>query len=358
MPRPLILVTGATGKTGGAVAQELLREGWPVRALAHRRDARSERLERLGAEIAVASAHDPDQLSAALKGVQRAYYVPIFAPHATLAAAAFAAAAQRSALQAVVQLSQWLSHPAHPSIQTRETWAIDRMFAMLPNVAHVIVNPGMFADNFLRTIDMATLLGMFPVFTGDSRSAPVSTEDIAACVVALLADPEPHAGKSYRPTGPALLSGRDMAAVVGRATGRRVRAVNLPFGMFLKVARMDGVNPHEALSWRDYVRDHRAGAFEVGLSVTDVVRTLAGRPAEDFETVARRYAARPFAQPTAANRARILARMAVLPLVPGLRIDAYARAHGFPAAPAPRLAAEDVRWRAEHGVPLVAAPAE
>lgn len=226
---------------------------------------------------------------------------------------------------------------------------------MLPGIAHVILNPGMFADNFLRTVDMATLLGMFPVFTGDSRSAPVSTEDIAACAAALLADPAPHAGRSYRPTGPTLLSGREMAAAVCRATGRRVRAVNLPFAMFLKVARLDGVNPHEALSWRDYVRDHRAGAFEVGASVTDVVQTLADRPAEDFETIARRYAARPFAQRTAANMARMVTRMAVLPLVPGLRIDAYARTYGFSAAPTPRLSAEDARWRIEHGIPLVAA---
>jgi uncharacterized protein YbjT (DUF2867 family) len=355
MRKPKVLVTGATGKTGAAVTELLLRDGWPVRALAHRRDGRSERLERLGAEVVVGSAHDPDHLVAALKDVQRAYYVPLFAPHATQAAAAFAAAAPGSSLEAVVQLSQWLSQPAHPSILTRETWLIDRMFGVLPGVAHVIVNPGMFADNFLRTIDMATLLGMFPVLTGDSRSAPVSNEDIAACVAALLADPERHAGRSYRPTGPALLSGREMAAAIGQATGRRVRAMNLPFWMFLKVARLDRVNPHEALNWRDYVRDHRAGAFEAGEAVTEVVPELTGRPAEDFGTIARRYAARPEARRTAANMARMLARMAVLPMVPRLDIDGYARAHGFPGIPAARLSADDPRWRAEHGVPKLAA---
>jgi uncharacterized protein YbjT (DUF2867 family) len=354
MAKPRILVAGAAGKTGAALVEELLRQGYPVRALARGRDARTARLERLGAEIAVASAHDPDQLAAALQGVHRAYYVPIFAPHATQAAAAFAAAAEDARLEAVVQMSQWLSHPAHPSILTRETWLIDRMFARLPGVAHVIVNPGMFADNFLRVIDMATLLGLFPVFTGDSRCAPVSTEDIAATVAAVLADPARFAGQRLRPTGPRLLSGKDMAAAIGRATGRRVRAVNLPFAMFLKVARLDGVNPHEALSWRDYVRDHKAGAFELGEAVTDVVPRLTGRPAEEFETIARRYAARPFAQRTLANRVRMLARMAVLPLVPGLRIDAYARAHAFPAAPRPRLSAEDGRWRLDHGVPVLA----
>lgn len=353
MHRPRILVTGATGKTGSAVVQQLLRDGWPVRALAHHRDARSDRLERLGAEIAFAAAHDPDQLADALKGIRRAYYVPIFAPHATQAAAAFAAAAaaEGSQLEAVVQLSQWLSHPAHPSILTRETWLIDRLLARLPGVAHVILNPGMFADNFLRTIDMATLLGLYPVLTGDSRSAPVSTEDIAACAVALLSDPEPHAGRSYRPTGPRLLSGRDMAASVARAIGRSVRPVDLPFWMFLKVARLDGVNPHEALNWRDYLRDHKAGAFAAGGGVTDVVQDLTGRPAESFDRIAARYAAAPQARRTPANLARMLARMAILPLVPQLDIDRYARTHGFPAAPSPRLSSDDPRWRADHGIP-------
>jgi uncharacterized protein YbjT (DUF2867 family) len=355
MAKPKILVTGASGKTGSAVVERLVREAWPVRALVHRRDERSERLERLGAEIVVASAHDPQQLHDALRGVARAYYVPIFAPHALHAAAAFAAAAQESDLEIVVQMSQWLSAPAHPSVLTREIWLIDQLFARLPRIGHVIVNPGMFADNFLRTIDMATLLGLFPVLTGESRSAPVSTEDIAACVVALLADPDRHVGSTYRPTGPALLSGNDMAAAIAAAIGRPVRPLKLPFFMFLKVARLDGVNPHEALNWREYVRDHRAEAFAIGPAVTDVVLELTGRRPEAFETIARRYAARPFARRSPGNLARMLARMAILPFVPGLNIDHYARVHGFPKPPTPMLSVEDRRWRMEHGIDQPAA---
>jgi NADPH:quinone reductase-like Zn-dependent oxidoreductase len=51
MIKPKILVTGATGKTGGAVVTELLAKGWPVRAAVRVRDARSDRLQRRGAEI-------------------------------------------------------------------------------------------------------------------------------------------------------------------------------------------------------------------------------------------------------------------------------------------------------------------
>ncbi|MGA3092190.1 MAG: NmrA family NAD(P)-binding protein [Terriglobales bacterium] len=76
MTKPRIIVTGATGKTGNVVATELLRAGYPVRALVHREDSRSTRLKEQGAEIAVADLSDVERVADALKGVQRAYFCP------------------------------------------------------------------------------------------------------------------------------------------------------------------------------------------------------------------------------------------------------------------------------------------
>jgi uncharacterized protein YbjT (DUF2867 family) len=73
---------------------------------------------------------------------------------------------------------------------------------MIPGVAHTIFNPGMFADNFLRVIDFATLLGVFPVLMGQSRSAPVSNEDMARTAAAILMDdPAKHAGRAIGQRG-------------------------------------------------------------------------------------------------------------------------------------------------------------
>jgi uncharacterized protein YbjT (DUF2867 family) len=282
MTKPTILVTGAAGKTGAAVVEQLLKNGWPVRALVRRNDARSARLGALGADVMVADMFDPDQLLDAMRGAQRAYYVPPLQPHASQAALAFAMAARQSRMEGIVQLSQWLSHRSHPSILTRETWLIDRLFSMVPNVAHVVINPGMFADNFLRVIDFASLLYFYPVLTADSRCAPVANEDIARVVAAVLMDIERHHGQRYRPTGPALLSGRDMVGILARVVGHRVVPVDLPFWMFLKAARMTGVDIYEGYNYREYLRDHQQNAFSLGGGVTDVVTQLTGAPAEDF----------------------------------------------------------------------------
>ena len=50
MAQKTFLVTGETGATGGHTVEELLARGHQVRALAHREDDRSKRLQELGAE--------------------------------------------------------------------------------------------------------------------------------------------------------------------------------------------------------------------------------------------------------------------------------------------------------------------
>ena len=81
MSKPRIIVTGATGKTGSVVVSEVLKAGYPVRALVHREDVRSARLQAYGAELAVADMSDVERIADALKNVQRAYYCPPFDPY-------------------------------------------------------------------------------------------------------------------------------------------------------------------------------------------------------------------------------------------------------------------------------------
>src|SRR6185312_16368734 len=178
MLKPRILVTGATGKTGSVVATELLKAGYPVRAMVHREDDRSARLAERGAEIAVADMCDVERVADALKDVQRAYYCPPIDPYMIQGAAAFAVAAKEARLEHIVGMTQWLAGPSHPSLMTRQHWLVDRLFSAIPGVAHTIVRPGIFADAYLATIGSAVHLGIFPWMSGNSRNAPPSNEDI------------------------------------------------------------------------------------------------------------------------------------------------------------------------------------
>ena len=328
---------------------KLLKAGYSVRALVHREDARSARLQAHGAEIAVADMNDVERIADALKDVQRAYFCPPFDPYMIQGAVTFAVVAKEARFEHIVGLTQWLASPSHPSLMTRQHWLADRLFSMTPDTGHTIVNPGSFADDYLTMIGSAVHLGVFPWVFGNSRNAPPSNEDIARVAVAALIDPARHAGKSYRPSGPELLGGEDMAKAIGRAVGRSVRAVPTPPWLFMKAVRMSGYPVDLFSGFRYYIDDHKRGAFELGAPTTDVL-DVTGQPAEDFETIARRYAAALHdSQRTLGGWIREFARFMIAPLSPGFS-DRYDRELRRPFPAEPHFALNSKIWQREHAI--------
>jgi uncharacterized protein YbjT (DUF2867 family) len=356
MIKPKIFVTGATGKTGSQVAAQLLAAGYPVRVLVRLEDERSAKLKAAGAEIAIGELADPQALLNAMRGVQRSYFLPPFEPYMIQSAAAFAVAAREARLESVVMLSQWLSNPEHPALATRQHWLADKLFALLPDTALTIVNPGFFADMpYMSLLKYAAQMGVFPVpARGSSKNAPPSVDDIARVAVAALISPEKHAGKRYRPTGPDMLSLNDMATIMGQVLGRTVRHVKMPLWMFYKAARMDGFDHFLLSQMGAYLREQDLGTFELGGPTNDVLETTGRRP-ESFETITRRYAARPEMQRTAGNFLRAFAGFMSVPLRPGFNPDRFARTLWMPRSKRPLLSAESALWRQEHNVLVQAA---
>ncbi len=350
MSGPLTLVTGATGRTGSLVAQELLERGSRVRAVAHRVDARSERLRAMGAEIVTPDLFDPDQVAAAMKGVQRLYYLPPWHPHMLHSATVFASAARAQELDAVVHLSQWLASPAHPSLATRQNWLVERLFAdLVPTAAHVTLNPGFFAENYLGNglTALAANLGVYPLPIREGRNAPPSNEDIARVAVAVLLDPAPHAGRRYRPTGPQMLSIEEITGALGDAVGRRVRHLPIPMFMFLRALRVMGprygIGPYQMSTVRWYYPEHALGSWEVGGLTNDVLDVTGAEP-ESFATVAGRYARHPANARTAKHTAAALWDMTRIGVTPTPRLDRLVRRQQQPVPQEPLYAAHSPSW--------------
>ncbi len=351
MNKPRILITAAAGHTGTPAALQLVQRGHPVRCLVHRVDARSERLRAAGAEVVVGSLTDPADLARALAGVQRAYLCPPWGPDLLHVVSTFAVAAREARLESIVALSQWLASPRHPSMATRGLWLMERTLPWVPGAAVTIVNPGFFADNYLRLLEPIAQLGVMPMPLGEGENAPPSNEDIASVVVGALLDPARHGGKTYRPTGPRLLSPGAIAEAFARVLGRRVRYVDVPERMFRKALRALGMSPFEQSQLRHYLEDYRRGAFAVN-APTDAVAAVGGRDPEDFESIARRHASsRPEARRTLANTARALWGVVRILLTPALDLDRVERVQGHPRLRASELADQSQVWRAEHACP-------
>lgn len=337
MRRPRTLVTGAAGRTGQVAALELLRQGFPVRALVRRDDARAEALRRAGAEIVIGNMLDYADLERALSNVQRAYHCPPFGPNLLHNTMLFAVAAEQAKLEIVAWMSQWNPHPRHPSAFTREHWITNQIVRWMPSVDTIFVNPGLFAYVYFLGFPAIVHFGLFTAPFGDGLNAPPSNEDIGRVAAAVLANPEGRIGKSFRPTGPRLISPHDAAAAMGRALGRRVVYKPSSMQAFAKAAITFGMTPFELASIRYYLEELACGTFSTG-APTDHVEELTGRPADDFDTIARRY----FAEPSLVS--------------PGLRAGSKLQAITFVLRMMFARVPDLVRWQEERELPRLARP--
>jgi uncharacterized protein YbjT (DUF2867 family) len=326
---------------------QLLARGFPVRALVHREDARSERLREAGAQIVVGSLEDLDALTTAMKGVERAYFCPPLEPGTLRRATLFATAAADEKLEVVVALSQWLSDPGHRAVHASEKWLSSRVFDWVPFDV-VTVAPGWFADNYMAALEPVAQFGMFAMPLGEGLNAPPSNEDIARVIVGALADPARHVGKTYRPTGPNLLAPAEIAATFAKVLDRPVRYRSAPLGLFLKVARSLGLSDYVISQLYWFLQDYQRGSFGVG-APTDVVRDVGGAIPEAFETIVRRYVQRSsLARRTALSRFRAVGNILRALFTRTPDVQAISARLGLPRLPRAGLAADSVRWRSTH----------
>ena len=145
MSNSRFLITGATGATGGAAAVQLLERGRQVRAFVHREDERSEILRKRGAELVVGDLLDFDAVRAALKGVDRTYFVYPIRPGLMQATAQFAQSAREAGVEAIVNMSQISARRDATSHSAREHWLAEQVFDWSGlNVAHI--RPTYFAE--------------------------------------------------------------------------------------------------------------------------------------------------------------------------------------------------------------------
>ncbi len=347
MTKPKILVTAAAGHTGSAAVYQLLEMKFPVRAFVRRRDTRAKALEQAGAEIFVGDMFDFRDLRASMAGVQRAYHCPPFNHNLLHNTMLFAVAAEEAKLEVVALMSQWTPHAAHPSIITRDHWISNQIYRWMPSVDVVHINPGYFGVMYLLGLPAIVHFGQLILPYGDGLNAPPSNEDIARVATAVLDNPAPHIGKTYRPTGPELISPQDVAGILGHVLGRKVSYKDVPYKTFSKAAVALGFQPLEISQLRYYAADLRSGAFAAG-APTDHVLEVSGQAPEDFETMARRYINDPsriYSGVKIGTKAQAIGLLLKILATKAPDLDAWEHDRGYPLLNNPVLAPDSAEWR-------------
>jgi uncharacterized protein YbjT (DUF2867 family) len=279
-----VLVTGATGDTGRATVDELLARGHEVRALAHSQDDRSKRLQERGVEVVHGDLLDFGHVRAALRGVQRAYFVYPIRPGLLQATAYFAQAAKEAGVDGIVNMSQISAREDARSHAATDHWLSERIFDWSGlSVAHI--RPTYFAEWLLYLAPMIKA-GLLHVPFGTGKHAAIAAEDQGRVIAGILEDPAPHKGKIYPLFGPVEYTYEETARVLSRVLGRPVRYEQVAFEGFRKAfeagRKTTGrpVNDFLFQHLREVAIDHQNGIFA---GTNDLVEELGGRPPMTLE---------------------------------------------------------------------------
>jgi len=273
MPHDPVLVSGATGKQGGATVRALLAAGVPVRALVrdpHGEPARA--VASAGAALVAGDLEDPASLVPAVRGAGAVFSVQMpplragrfdfeaeFTQADNLVRAALAAGVPHFVQSTVTGAGQQESWPgwaegrwADQEPYFRAKTGIQDRVREAGFARWTLLKPGTFMENFL--LSTAYLLprglagGLVTVLKPATRLALVAVDDIGRTAATAILSPERFADVELELAGDNL-SMAEIAAVLSRVTGAALDAPDLTLDEALAAGMPPyAAGPHERLN--------------------------------------------------------------------------------------------------------------
>jgi len=267
-------VVGANGRVGRLVAGALLGAGVRVRAIG-RDAARLRTAFGCAVETAAADLGEPASLVASLASVERVFIASPVHPQLAAHQTNLVGAARAAGVQRIVKLSgsAWTMQPGSPTSTGAAHRAVEEALAAA-GIEHACVRPNAFMQGSLAEAPRAMARGSFELPIGGARVSYIDVADIAAVAAALLL--APRVAGAVEITGPAAVSGDDLAASAAELLGRPVAYA--PIGIDAAVAKMraSGAPPFLLRHLEEVLTLIRAGA---AAATTGEVARLCGRPA-------------------------------------------------------------------------------
>lgn len=246
-----VVVIGATGKQGGAVAKGLLERGHEVRAVT--RNPGSEKAKQLanaGATIVQASVEDTAALTRALEGATSLFAMttPAGGVQAETRQGVSAADAAKAAGVHLVFNSVGSAdrHTGIPHFDSK--YEVEKHIAKI-GVRATIVAPVYFMENLYfakEQLAKGIYAGPLPP---TRRLAQVAVADIGAVAVSALENPDRYAGKRFDVASEEL-TGNNVVAILSRVTGRPFTYQQIPLDAIRQRMGDDGAKMYE---WFDRV---------------------------------------------------------------------------------------------------------
>lgn len=217
-----ILVTGATGRVGHHVVNQLIKRGAPVRVLT--RDSSKTQFP-AGVDVAQGDLLDIDALRRAFRGVRSLFLLNAVTGDEFTQALITLNIARESGVERVVYLSVFDADNAVNVPHFAVKYGAERMLERM-GFSATILRPAYFMDNEVMIKDVVLNHGLYPMPIGSKGVAMVDTRDIAEVAAIELIRRDQAPGKlpvdMINLVGPDTLTGSGAAAIWSEILGRPI----------------------------------------------------------------------------------------------------------------------------------------
>ena len=235
----VILVAGATGTQGGAVARELNARGYRVRGLTRNPGSeRSRALTALGIEMVEGDFDDAESLDRALTGAYGAFsvqqYRGVGVDGEIRQGKAFADAAKRAGVQHFVYTSV-AKAPLNTGVPQFESKLLLENYIQSLDIPFTIIRPASFMasfDGYREDAENGQISGPLPASLERVFIAP---QDIGRFAAEAFGHPEEWLGRIEAIAGQRI-SYAEVAASMGRVLGHPVRYYQIPWDEYTATA--------------------------------------------------------------------------------------------------------------------------
>jgi uncharacterized protein YbjT (DUF2867 family) len=276
-----ILITGATGKIGSALLDNLASTNVQVRALV-RNGSKVRALGKRGVEVFSGDFLEPQTLGPALDGVSAVFLLTPIHPHQVSQAANVIDAARGSGNDPhVVRLSvHQASHEAPTRISRQHAEIEERLISS--GLPYTLLRPQSFMQNTLLSAPTVARQGKIFQPMKDGRLGMIDARDIGEVAAKVLTEGG-HEGKTYTLTGPAAISFYDVAEALGEVLGKEVTYVPIPQEKAKEAMLGRGIPEWVADALNEYAEAHSEGYSDW---TTGDFERLTGHPATSYKEFA------------------------------------------------------------------------
>ena len=225
----MILITGATGKTGYAKAKSRGEKGETFRALI-RNEEKKEGLESLGGEVVIGSIENTEVVNQSMQGVKT---VLVLLPNSESQLALekqLVDSAKQAGVERIVKMSSIEATPDATS-PIPKLHLESEEYIKQSGLAWTMIKPNFYMQNLLASAGTIKEQGKIFLPMGDGKTGMIDTTDVGKVLAKVLSE-DGHESMNHEITGPEILSFYEVAEIFSQVLGKQVDYVDVPMDAY------------------------------------------------------------------------------------------------------------------------------